>query len=60
MKINKHLAVWFGAFFCFLIMTIGNGAADPPQGTETRITTNELAQLNSDIYKNLVVWQDNM
>ena len=58
MKINKRLTVWFGAFFVFLIMTIGNGAADPAQGTETRITTNESAQSNPDIYKNLIVWQD--
>ena len=42
MKINKRLTVWFGAFFVFLIMTIGNGAAVSGTGREsTRITTNE-------------------
>ena len=59
MKSKKDMAVYSGIFFILFIMTVGNAAADPAQGVETRIISNEASQESPDISGNRIVWTDN-
>ncbi|MDW5552330.1 MAG: cell surface protein, partial [Methanosarcina sp.] len=62
MKTNerKHsIALVSAALVFFLIFVLSTAsAATVPTITETRITTNESAQLDPAIYENMIVWTD--